>query len=162
MATVPIRPQACVHQISRSNGGLPKLPIPEARITKLGVEGDRQRNTLLHGGPDRAVCLFSLELIEALQAEGHPIKPGSTGDNLTLAGVEWSVLKPGSRLSVGPEVRLEIMSYTAPCSLNTCYFHDGYFKRISQDLHPGWSRLYAKVLAEGLVRVGAPVTVEEA
>ena len=151
-----------LHQISVSNGGLPKLPVPQARVTVQGVEGDRHRNTLLHGGPDRAVCLFSLELIEALQAEGHPIKPGSSGENLTLAGVEWAGLAPGSRMAVGNEVRLEVMSYTAPCKQTTCLFHDGDASRISQDLHPGWSRLYAKVLAEGTVRVGDAVTVEEA
>lgn len=151
-----------LHQISVSSGGLPKLPVPKARITTEGVEGDGHRNTLLHGGPDRAVCLFSLELIDALRAEGHPIQPGSTGENLTLAGVDWAGLVPGSRIAVGNEVRLEIMSYTVPCSLNTCYFDAGNFKRMSQDLHPGWSRLYAKVLAEGAVCVGDTVAVEEA
>lgn len=69
-----------VYQISMSNGGVPKLPVPEARMTTLGVEGDRQRNPDIHGGPERAVCLFSLEVIEALQTEGHPIAPGSAGD----------------------------------------------------------------------------------
>ncbi|TAJ10421.1 MAG: MOSC domain-containing protein [Nitrospirae bacterium] len=151
-----------LHQISVSNGGLPKLPVPQARITKERVEGDRQKTPLIHGGPDRAVCLFSLELIEALQAEGHPIKPGSSGDNLTLAGVDWAGIAPGSRIAVGNEVRLEVVSYTAPCKQNTCLFHDGDFSRISQDLHPGWSRLYARVLAEGTVCVGDAVTVEEA
>lgn len=151
-----------LHQISVSNGGLPKLPIPTARITKERVEGDRQKTPLIHGGPDRAVCLFSLELIEALQAEGHPIAPGSSGENLTLAGVDWAGLAPGRRIAVGDQVRLEIMSYTAPCKQNTCLFRDGDFSRISQDLHPGWSRLYARVLAEGTVRVGDSVTVEDA
>lgn len=154
--------RAYLHQISRSSGGLPKLSVPRARITTEGVEGDRHRNTLLHGGPDRAVCVFSLELIEALQAEGHPIRPGATGENLTLAGVDWAGLAPGSRIAVGDQVRLEIMSYTAPCSLNACYFQEGNYKRIAQDLHPGWSRLYAKVLVEGTVRVGDTVAVEEA
>lgn len=154
--------RAYLHQISVSDGGLPKLPVPQARITKERVEGDKQKTPLIHGGPERAVCLFSLELIEALQAEGHPIKPGSSGDNLTLAGVDWAGLVPGSRIAVGNEVRLEIASYTAPCKQNTCWFHDGNVSRISQDLHPGWSRLYARVLAEGTVRVGDSVTVDEA
>ena len=60
----------CLHQISVSDGGLPKLPVPEARITLDGVEGDRQRNRDVHGGISRAVCLYSLEVIEALQREG--------------------------------------------------------------------------------------------
>ena len=52
-----------------------------------GLEGDRQRDLRFHGGPLRAVSLYSLELIEALQAEGHPIAPGAMGENLTMAGV---------------------------------------------------------------------------
>ncbi len=150
-----------LHQISLSNGGVPKRPVPRARITRSGVEGDRQRSRLIHGGPDRAVCLFSLEVIEALQAEGHPIKPGASGENLTVAGLDWSGLEPGDRLSVGETVRLEITSYTTPCEHNARWFADGDYRRISQKQHPGRSRLYARVLEEGLVRVGDLVTVEE-
>jgi MOSC domain-containing protein YiiM len=151
-----------IHQINISDGGVPKLSVPQARITKSGVEGDRQRSLLFHGGPDRAVCLFSLEVIEALQAEGHPIKPGACGENITLGGVDWSELKPGCRLSVGETVQLEIVSYTAPCKHNARWFLDGNFTRISQKKHPGWSRVYARVLAEGPVRVGDAVHIEKA
>jgi MOSC domain-containing protein YiiM len=105
--------------------------------------------------------LFSLEVIEALQAEGHAIKPGASGENLTIAGLDWSQLKPGDRLSIGEHVRLEIKSYTSPCKYNAQWFASGNFSRMSQKLHPGWSRLYGKVLVEGVVRPGDPVTVEE-
>ena len=47
-----------LHQISVSNGGVPKLPVPEARITPEGVVGDRQQNRDVHGGVDRAVVFF--------------------------------------------------------------------------------------------------------
>src|SRR5688500_7063387 len=60
-----------------SAGGVPKLAIPEARVTPAGIDGDRQRNLKHHGGPDRALCLYSLDLIEALQEEGHPVEPGA-------------------------------------------------------------------------------------
>ncbi|MBI3604057.1 MAG: MOSC domain-containing protein [Nitrospirae bacterium] len=161
MDGVTFRSTPYVHQINVSNGGVPKLPVPQARIMPLGLERDHHRNTLLHGGPDRAVCLFSLELIEALQAEGHSIQPGSSGENLTVAGVDWAILKPGDRLAIGREVRLEIMNFTTPCKQNTCWFKDGDYQRISQERHQGWSRLYAKVLNEGLVKVGDPVILEE-
>ena len=45
----------------------------------------------VHGGPYRAVCLYAIEAIERLQAEGHPVEPGSVGDNLTTSGIEWSL-----------------------------------------------------------------------
>jgi MOSC domain-containing protein YiiM len=154
------QPRSYLHQISVSNGGVPKLPVPEARITSEGVVGDRQKNRDVHGGVDRAVCIFSLELIEALQSEGHSITPGSSGENLTIAGVAWSELKPGNWLRIGQHVLLEIKSYTSPCKYNAQWFVGGNFSRISQKLHPGWSRLYARVLQQGLVRAGDSVSVE--
>jgi MOSC domain-containing protein YiiM len=150
-----------LYQINVSDGGVPKLPVGQARITSQGVEGDRQRNRVVHGGAHRAVCLFSVEVIEALRAEGHSIAPGSSGENLTLAGIEWPRVRPGICLSVG-EVRLEISSYTVPCVHNARWFLDGAYSRISHKKHPGWSRVYARVLTEGVVRTGDAVTIEAA
>ena len=70
-----------IFQLSASGGGVPKLPVREVRIGRLGLEGDVQKHTKIHGGPDRAVCLYALEVICALQAEGHPVYPGALGDN---------------------------------------------------------------------------------
>jgi MOSC domain-containing protein YiiM len=152
-------PYPHVHQINISDGGLPKQPVREAKVTEKGLAGDRQRNLKVHGGPDRAVCLFSLELIERLQDEGHTIDSGFAGENLTLAGLDWEKLMPGMQLTVGPEVRLEITSYCAPCEWNGRWFRAGEFSRISQKKNPGWSRVYAKVLTGGVVRPGDAVVV---
>ena len=95
-----------------------------------------------------------------MQAEGHSIKPGSSGENLTIAGLAWSELKPGNCLRIGEHVLLEIKSYTSPCKYNAQWFVDGNFTRISQKLHPGWSRVYARVLEEGVVMPGDAVAVE--
>jgi len=137
------------------------MPVLQARVTKTGVEGDRQRNCKVHGGPNRAVCLFSLEIIERLQDEGHSIEPGSAGENLTVAGLEWDRVGPGAVLTIGPHVRLEIKSYTAPCDLNAHWFREGDFSRISHKIYPGWSRVYAKVLDGGIVRPGDVGSVEK-
>ena len=86
-----------IHQINVSPGGVPKLPVEEARVTWLGIVGDGHDDKENHGGPLAALCLYSLEEIERLQAEGHPIAPGTTGENVTLVGVDWSEMTPGSR-----------------------------------------------------------------
>jgi MOSC domain-containing protein YiiM len=143
-------------------GGVPKLPAASAQISAKGVAGDKQRNRRFHGGPQRAVSLYSHEHIQALRAEGHPITPGSTGENLTIGGLDWAALNIGDRLQIGEELRIEITGYAAPCSNIAGSFAGGASTRISQKLHPGWSRLYAKVLAEGQVRVGDMVTIERA
>ena len=63
-------------------------------------------------------------------------------------------------MDLGDVVRLEITSPAPPCSTIAASFTGGAFKRISEKLHPGWSRLYASVLVEGEVRPGDPVVVE--
>lgn len=148
-----------IFQLNVSNGGVPKLAVREALLNVNGIEGDRQRDLRYHGGPRRALCLFALERLLELQAEGHPIFPGSVGENLTLVGLDWSGLEPGARLALGAEAVVEITSYTAPCKNVAGSFRGGEFKRISQKAHPGDSRLYARVLRPGRLAVGQPVAL---
>ncbi len=147
-----------LHSIQVSDGGVPKRPVASCAVRHGGLDGDRQRDLEVHGGPERAVSLYSLEAIEALRAEGHPIAPGTTGENLTLSGLDWPALAPGARLRVG-EAELEVTSYAAPCNNINASFSDARSVRVSQKVHPGWSRLYARVLVEGVVRVGDVVQV---
>lgn len=145
---------ARVHQISISPGGVPKLPVESAEITVLGVRGDDHTDRKHHGGPERAVCLFSLEVIEGMRAEGHDMAPGHAGENLTIVGVDWASVEPGKRYRVGDDVELEITEYTSPCATNAEWFIDGGFTRMLQSRYPGESRVYARVLREGTVRSG--------
>jgi MOSC domain-containing protein YiiM len=146
-----------VHQINCSRGGVPKLPVAEAELTRAGLVGDVQAKRLIHGGPERALSLYSLELIENLRAEGHPISPGAAGENVTVAGLDWSRLAPGSRLAIGDEVVVEITKYANPCPTIRGAFAGGAFKRISQKLRPGESRLYARVVRAGRISAGQPI-----
>lgn len=148
-----------IFQLNVSNGGVPKLAVREAVLTPEGLEGDRQRDRRYHGGPQRALCLFALERVLELQSEGHPIFPGSVGENVTVVGLEWSRLAPGARLALGGEAVVEISSYTTPCKIIAASFEGGYFKRISQKARPGDSRLYARVLRPGRLAVGQKVSL---
>jgi MOSC domain-containing protein YiiM len=145
-----------VESINISDGGVPKVPRPDCEIAVGGLAGDRQRNLAVHGGPDRAVVLYSLERIRALQEEGHPIGPGTIGENLTVSGLDWDLAQPGTRVEVGP-VRLELTRHAAPCQNIGGSFQEGRFDRVSEKVHPGWSRVCARVLVEGRVKVGDPV-----
>ena len=147
-----------IHSLNISNGGVPKLAIERCEVRSHGLAGDRQRDRRYHGGPERAVSLYSLDLIEALNAEGHSIAPGALGENVTLAGVDWAQMMPGAVLETG-SVLLELTSYAAPCSNLRPYFRDGRFARVSEKQHPGWSRLYARVLREGMLGVGDTVRI---
>ena len=144
--------------INISRGGVPKQPIFEALITEQGVAGDHQRSPSIHGGADRAVLLYSLEVIEALQLEGHPIAPGTVGENLLVSGLDWVVIGPGTRIAVGP-VRLEVTRYATPCENIRASFLDQDYMRIYHKRHPGWSRVCARVVTSGVVRPGDPISV---
>ena len=147
-----------MRSINVSDGGVPKQPRTSAWVGVNGVEGDRQRDLRFHGGPNRAVALYSLDLIQILQDEGHPIAPGTIAENLTLAGVDWSLMVPGARVQVG-EVELELTAYASPCRKIAGSFSDEDSTRVSQKVHPGWSRLYAKVLHEGRIATGDKISL---
>lgn len=149
-----------VFQLNISPGGVPKLPIRQAVLNSLGLVGDDHRSKKVHGGPERALCLYSLERLQALQAEGHPIFAGAMGENLTLSGLDWDQIAPGLQMQIGKDVVVEITRYATPCANLTDCFVGGRIERVLQEKHPGWSRLYAKVLQEGEIWVGDPVIVK--
>ena len=149
-----------IHKLNVSGGGVPKQPVESAEVGFRGLAGDHQDDRVHHGRPFQAVCLYGLDVIEALHAEGHPIAPGSAGENVTVARLDWATLRPGTLVAIGDDLLLELSSYATPCAKNAGWFAGGDFRRMDQDRHPGWSRLYGTVLRPGTVRTGDPVVVE--
>jgi len=149
--------QARIFQLNCSPGGGPKLAVRDAVVTELGLVGDDHKFPDIHGGPERALCLFSLDRILELQGEGHSIFPGAVGENVTISGLDWDCMTPGQRLALGGEVLIEITRYTSPCNTIENSFAGGKYQRISQKVHPGYSRVYARVLQPGCLTVGQPV-----
>jgi MOSC domain-containing protein YiiM len=147
-----------VVQLSSSDGGVPKSAIESADVGRRGLLGDRQENRKHHGRPFQALCLWSADVIDALRAEGHPVHPGAAGENITVAGIDWTTLRPGTRLLVG-QVLCELSAWATPCRKNDQWF-TGRSDRIDHDLHPGWSRIYAWVLEPGSITTGDEVLVE--
>jgi MOSC domain-containing protein YiiM len=148
--------QGVIVSINVSSGGVPKRSVPVASVSPSGLDGDGQRYRRHHGGLDRALCLYSMERIEALQREGHAIAPGTTGENLTIRGLDWDTVAPGVTLRAG-SVTMEVTAYASPCKSIRPSFADENSNRISQQLHPGWSRVYARVVDSGDLRVGDTV-----
>jgi MOSC domain-containing protein YiiM len=143
-----------IASINVSAGGVPKRPVRSARVTSLGLMGDSHRDTAHHGGPERALCLFAIELIDALTSEGHPIAPGAIGENITVEGIPWETVAPGARYRLGDRVVIEVTTYTSPCHKIQGSFLGNQQSRVSQTRHPGWSRVYARVLTAGEIHRG--------
>ena len=149
-----------VLHVNVSPGGVPKLPVPSARVDALGLEGDAVNHPKIHGGPERAVCLFAQEIIDALRAEGHPIRPGDVGENLTVEGLDWPSLEVGAVLAVGEALRLQLTQRVEPCRTIAGAFEGGRFKRIQPSRAPDETRWYARVLTPGIVAPGDPIRAE--
>lgn len=148
--------------INVSHGGVPKLPVSEALISTTGVAGDRQKDLKWHGGTDRAVSLLAMAVIRELQAAGHPIAPGTTGENLTIDGFAPEDLRPGLRLRIGTgdgAAELELTTWLAPCAKIGGSFLERRHSTLKHEKHPCRSRIGARVLVAGEVRSGDPIEV---
>jgi MOSC domain-containing protein YiiM len=146
---------ATLVQLSISPGGMPKLAIAEAMVSPDGVAGDWQRNRKYHGGPDRAVCVFSVELYDWLRERGIDLQPGAVGENFTTQGINLPALSPGSRLRVG-DCLIEITKIRVPCK-NLDQWHPDLAKAMLEVGRSGW---VARVLESAVVRPGDMVRVE--
>ncbi len=150
---------ARVASVNVSPGGVPKRDVGTAFVGLLGVEGDGH-DSPGHGGRDAAVCLYTIEAIGRVAADGHRAFPGAFGENLTLEGLELGGLSAGDRLAFEPGgLVLELTKPTAPCKTIGHFFKGEEFARISPQTNPADARWYARVLAEGRVSVGDRVEV---
>lgn len=150
-------------QINRSDGGLPKLAVAGAVwLSEAGVEGDRCRNLLYHGGPNKAVLMASAEFIDGLAARGFPVFYGAIGENLSVSGLDPHQWRAGQRYRVGRDAVIELTTLRTPCgNLNV------YGREIKAELHdarckagdtesPLWARggFYARVVRPGMIQAG--------
>jgi MOSC domain-containing protein YiiM/SAM-dependent methyltransferase len=148
-----------VASVNTSPGGVPKRPISGARIHWRELAGDaHSKPEPIHGTPEQAVCLYAVEAIERVRADGHQAFPGAYGENLTILGLDWRNLRRGDRLRIGEAgPLLHLTDYATPCDTQERWFIDGKYGRISSRSHPEDARWYASVLEEGHVAPGDEV-----
>ena len=157
-----------IAQLNISNGGVPKLPIPQANVHPLGLEGDRQAHPQFHGGPKQALLLISAEVIDQLKEEGFPLFYGALGENITTRRLDHNAFRVGQQFRIGPEVWIEITKMRAPCNQLDVYgagriqraIYDKYVKAGNPEApHWGMSGVYASIVKTGSIRVGDAITL---
>ncbi len=159
---------ASVIQVSVSNGGVPKYPIPSGKVTPLGIAGDRHAHPGIHGGPRQAVLLITTEGLEELKSQGYPLYPGALGENITSQGLDRRTVRVGQRYRIG-EVVIEITKMRQPCDQLSPY-GDGIQKAVfdsevkagnTQSPRWGLAGFYAKVIQSGTVQPGDSISLTE-
>jgi MOSC domain-containing protein YiiM len=137
--------------------GIHKQPVAGAMfIERLGLTGDHILDTENHGGPDQAVYIYTQPDYEVWSAQlGRTLEPGTFGENLLFSGLESASIHLGQRFRVGGAL-LETTFARIPCvTLAERMGDPGFVRHFREARRPG---LYARVLQEGEVRAGDPVT----
>ncbi|MEO8251484.1 MAG: MOSC domain-containing protein [Chloroflexota bacterium] len=148
-----------VASVNVSHGGVPKLPVEEQWVGNMGLADDGHNEPEpMHGGPEQAVSLYSMEAIARVAAEGHTAFPGAYGENLTLEGIELDSITTGDRLAIGNAgLVIELTKRAEPCQTIAHWFVGRRIARINSRLRPADARWYARVITEGPVRTGDAV-----
>ncbi|HEX6033217.1 MAG TPA: MOSC domain-containing protein [Anaerolineales bacterium] len=139
--------------------GIFKFPTQEAvQVTKLGLEGDVVFDKKDHGGPDQAVYVYGAGDYEWWSKElGREIAPGTFGENLTISGLESARFNIGDYLHIG-EITLQVTAPRIPCGTFAARMDEPqWVKKFRRAERPG---LYCRVIKEGLVKTGEPVSIE--
>jgi MOSC domain-containing protein YiiM len=146
------------HKLERT--GIFKLPTQGAvKVTKLGLEGDVIVSKKHHGGPDQAVYIYGGADYTWWSGElNQTISPGTFGENLTIGELESARFSIGDYLHIG-EVILQVTAPRIPCATFAARMEDPqWVKKFRHAERPG---LYCRVIQEGFVKAGDPVSVEK-
>ena len=139
--------------------GISKIPTSDSLwLSNLGFENDAIVSKKHHGGPDQAVYVYGAADYDWWSKElGKELVPGTFGDNLTISDLESAQFNIGDYLHTGA-VTLQVTAPRIPCSTFAARMEDPqWVKKFRYAERPG---LYCRVLQEGFIQAGSPVTVE--
>jgi len=122
-------------------------------VSSLNLDGDKQSDLSVHGGPDKAVYAYPSEHYEYWRRElpATDLAWGTFGENLTTEGLLESDIRIGDRIRVGSAEFL-VTQPRMPCfKLGIRFGRDDMVKRF---LRSGRSGFYLAVVREGEVARG--------
>ena len=98
------RPRLVVYQGATINTGIFKQPVSgPVPLRTLNLDGDRQADLTVHGGPIKAVYAYPFRALRFWRQElpGTQLPWGMFGENFTTAGLGEHELHVGDRLQIG-------------------------------------------------------------
>jgi MOSC domain-containing protein YiiM len=141
--------------------GIYKEPVTgRVAMRTMNLDGDRQADLSVHGGPDKAAYCYASGHYEYWRKElpGRELPPGMFGENLTIEDFKEDAVHLGDRLSVGAAEAV-VTQPRMPCyKLGVKFGSDDMVKRF---LVSGRTGFYLAVRREGDVGAGDEVKVIE-
>lgn len=147
----------------RVPSGFVKFPQPgPVRIGLLGLQGDAQADSRVHGGPEKAVYGYAASHYPAWQVEfpehAALLIGGGLGENLTIAGMDESDICVGDIHAIGSAL-LQVCQIRQPCFKFALRFGDSRPpKAMVKSGRSGW---YYRVLKPGTVRPDDAVALRD-
>lgn len=136
-----------------------KEPVTGRRaVTMTNVDGDRQSDLSVHGGPDKAVYVYAAEDLDRWRVElGRAVAPATFGENLTVT-TPWPLADSliGDRWAIGSAL-FEVSQPRVPCyKLGIRMADMGFVRRFAQARRLG---LYLRVLRTGEIGAGDTISL---
>lgn len=144
-----------VYKGATINTGIFKKPVTGRIILRtLNLEGDRQADLSVHGGPNKAVYGYASEHYEFWQQELPDAKLpwGAFGENFTTEGLREEELHIGDRFRIGSSIVM-VRQPRMPCYKLAAKFQRD--DMIEKFLRSGRSGFYFSVDVEGEVGEGS-------
>ena len=135
-----------------------RVPGPWLRLDPTNLEGDRQADTSVHGGPDKAVYAYPAEHYGTWRDEGVDVGVGGVGENLSVRGGDEGAVRVGSVWAWG-EALVQVTQPRSPCYKLAA--HTGrrdIGPRLLETARSGW---YLRVLQPGVVPTSGRIVLEE-
>lgn len=136
--------------------GINKVPVNgPVMVDAHGIVGDAICNGDLHGGEEQAIYIEGSKTLDWWADElGHPLEPGTFGENLVISGIDNRQIAVGDRFIAG-EVVLEVASTRIPCATFAAKMGDPKFPK--RYMASGRAGAYARVLTGGMLEAGQTV-----
>ena len=152
--------------------GIFKKPVGgPVKVRFLNLEGDRQADLRVHGGPNKAVYVYTRENIDYWREclGRSDLVPGTFGENLTVEELPETLVSIGDEFEIGT-ARFQVSQPRLPCfKLGIVMGNQRFVKTFQKSGRTGF---YVRVLREGTIEAGdeilriptadtEPVTVAE-
>ena len=126
----------------------------EVVLHRLGLEGDGQADRRVHGGPDKAVLVYSADHYEAWREElAQPDLPfGAFAENLTVQGLDETSVCVGDIFRVG-DALVQVSQPRGPCwKIGRRWGRPDLVIRVARSGRTGW---YLRVIEPWRLEVGS-------